>query len=204
MSNGMKFIVCLFLMVFIDTGIAQTEEGDPVVGKEKSKLCQGCHGEDGNSINPLSPNLAGQLPQYIEKQIHDYQTRIRSDSIMTGMSLGVTSDQDAKDIAAYFGSQKLKANFNADKTGRDLFHYGKTEKDLAACASCHGENGKGKLDDNNAIPMIGGQLKDYIARELREMRKGSRHNDPDGMMSNIAKKLSDQEIDAVAEYVSEM
>ena len=197
---GLKLFVSLILIALSHSGIAQVEEGNPIAGKEKSKLCRSCHGEDGNSINQLCPNLAGQLPEYIEKQIHDFQTRDRTDSIMTGISLGIITEQDAKDIAAYFGGKKIKAGTN--QVGKDIFHAGKPDVDLPACASCHGENGKGKLDDNNAIPMIGGQIRDYIARELKEMRKGSRHNDKDSMMRNIAQKLSDEEINALADYIS--
>ena len=204
MGPGIKFFVGLLLIVLVNAGMVQAEEGDPVAGKEKSKQCQGCHGEDGNSINPLCPNLAGQHQDYIEKQIRDFQTKNRVDSVMTGMSQSIISDQDAKDVAAYFASRKLMAGYNTDKIGHTIFREGRPEKGVAACITCHGENGKGKSDDSIVFPVIGGQTKDYIAKQLRDLRSGARHNDPDNMMGNIAKQLSDEEINALADYISEL
>ncbi len=86
--------------------------------------------------------------------------------------------------------------------GEILFHDGNPDTGLYACANCHGENGKGKSEINNVFPVIGGQTKDYITKQLKDLRSGDRHNDPAGMMGNIARKLSDEEIDALAEYVS--
>lgn len=190
------------------SGMAQAtaEEGDPAAGKDKSAVCQGCHGEDGISVNPMCPNLAGQFPRYIEKQIHDFQAEKRVDPIMSGMAAMITEKQDAKDIAAYFYSRKRMTGTSSDKSlaakGATLFHEGNPDTGLYACANCHGETGKGKSEYNNVFPVIGGQTKDYIIKQLKDLRSGDRHNDPAGMMGNIAKKLSDTEIDAVAEYVS--
>jgi len=191
-------------MTLINVTHAQEVTGDPTAGKEKSKLCQGCHGQDGNSINPLCPNLAGQRPEYIEKQILDFQSKNRIGSIMTGISQTIITAQDAKDVAAYFASFKPMSSYNVDKIGRTIFREGIPDKGLIACATCHGENGKGKSDENISYPVIGGQTKDYIAKQLTDLRSGYRHNDPDGIMQNIAKKLSDDEIKALADYVSEM
>jgi cytochrome c553 len=208
MIEGTKFGACLLLAVwFASTGAAQAAEGgDPAAGKDKSAVCQGCHGEDGISINPMCPSLAGQFPRYIEKQIRDFQSDKRVDPIMTGMAAMIAERQDAKDIAAYFSSRKRMAGKVGDKSlaakGSVLFHEGNPDTGLYACANCHGENGKGKSETNNVFPVIGGQTKDYIVKQLKDLRSGDRHNDPAGMMGNIAKKLSDEEIDAVAEYVS--
>ena len=203
-ANRIKLVVCLLWIAEACFCVAQAQDGDFSAGKEKSKLCQGCHGEDGNSIIPLSPSLAGQLPEYLEKQLHDFQSKKRVDSIMTGISLGITSDLDIKDIAAYFSSHKLKAGYKPDRAGKAIFQNGLPDKDMPACASCHGDNGQGKSDENIALPIIGGQTKSYIAKQLRDLRSGVRHNDPDGIMGSVAKKLSDAEIDAVADYASEM
>jgi len=202
MNEGIKFGVRVLLAALLAVGSAQAAEGDPVAGKEKSTLCQGCHGEDGISVNPMCPNLAGQFPRYIEKQIRDFQAERRVDPIMTGMAQSIEEKQDAKDIAAYFASRKrMTGSPNGNKKGQLVFREGNPETGLYACANCHGESGKGKSENNNVFPVIGGQTKDYIAKQLRDLRSGDRHNDPAGMMGNIAKKMSDEEIDAVAEYV---
>ena len=178
--------------------------GNAAAGKEKSKLCQGCHGEDGNSVNPLCPNLSGQNQRYIEKQILDFQSGKRVDSIMTGMAQGLIGDQDARDIAAYFSSQNPMIGEIENKIGRKLFREGKSESKMPACASCHGENGKGRSDRGIQIPIIGGQTKDYIAKQLRDLRSGARHNDPENMMGNVVKDLTDEEINSLADYVSDL
>jgi cytochrome c553 len=209
MIEGRKFGACLLLTaLFAVAGAAwaQEEEGDPAAGKEKSAVCQGCHGEDGLSVNPMCPNLAGQFPRYIEKQIRDFQSEKRVDPIMSAMAATITEKQDAKDIAAYFSSRKRMTGTAGDKSltakGSMLFHEGNPDTGLYACVNCHGENGKGKSANNNVFPVIGGQTKDYIMKQLRDLRSGDRHNDPAGMMGNIARKLSDEEINALAEYVS--
>jgi cytochrome c553 len=209
MIERIKFGAGLFLTaLLIVTGTAQAaeEEGNPAAGKDKSAVCQGCHGEDGLSVNPMCPNLAGQFPRYIEKQIRDFQSEKRVDPIMSGMAAMITEKQDAKDIAAYFYSRKRMTGTAGDRSlaakGSILFHEGNPDTGLYACANCHGETGKGKSENNNVFPVIGGQTKDYIMKQLRDLRSGDRHNDPAGMMGNIAKKLSDEEISALAEYVS--
>ncbi len=200
----MKTFAFLLMLVLVNDGLADTEPGDAVAGRQKSKFCQGCHGLDGNSINPLCPNLSGQNANYLEKQIHDFQTGKRVDSIMTGISQGLISDQDAKDIAAYFSSRKPMVGYNGSKIGQIIFRDGKPESHMPACASCHGENGKGRADETNVFPIIGGQTRDYIAKQLKDLRSGARHNDPDSMMGNVAQKLTDEEIDALADYVSKL
>ncbi len=186
------------------SSIAHAEEGDPVAGRVKSKFCQGCHGVDGNSVNPLCPNLSGQNRLYLEKQIQDFQSGRRADSIMTGISQGLISDQDAKDIASYFASRKPMVGYSGNKMGQNIFREGKPESHMPACASCHGENGKGRTDETNVFPIIGGQTRDYIAKQLRDLRSGTRHNDTDNVMGNVAKELRDEEIEALADYVSNL
>ncbi len=198
----MKYFVCTILVLLFNANLANAEEGDAIAGKSKSKFCQGCHGEDGNSINPLCPNLSGQNQNYLEKQILDFQAGRRVDSIMTGISQGLISDQDAKDIAAYFSSRKPMVGFSGNKLGQNIFREGKLGIKLPSCASCHGENGKGRSDENTTFPIIGGQTRDYIAKQLRDLRSGDRHNDPESIMGNVARKLSDAEIEALADYVS--
>lgn len=208
MIKGIRFGVCVLLASIAVAGAGQaTEVGNPAAGKEKSTVCQGCHGEDGISVNPMCPNLAGQFPKYIDKQIRDFQKEKRVDPIMSGMAAMITEKQDALDIAAYFSSRKRMAgsastNRSLVAKGELLFHEGNPDTGLYACANCHGENGKGKSEINNVFPVIGGQTKDYIVKQLKDLRSGDRHNDPAGMMGNIARKLSDEEIDAVAEYAS--
>jgi cytochrome c553 len=179
-------------------------KGDPVAGREKSQLCQGCHGEYGISTEPLIPKLAGQYGNYIAKEVRNYQAGTRSHQIMNAMAATIANDEDLADIAAYFASQdKMKGDGSADNPiGKELFLHGDTSKMRLACVNCHGVKGKGLEPKISMFPVIGGQHKDYIRRQLVNFRDGYRTNSPNGIMNRIADSLTDSEIASLAEYVS--
>jgi Cytochrome c553 len=176
--------------------------GDPVAGKEKSQLCQGCHGEEGISIEGLIPKLAGQYGKYISKELRNYQAGTRSHQIMNAMAATI-SDDDLADIAAYFASRnKMKGVGSNNELGKNLFLHGDISRTMVACINCHGVNGKGLTPNTSMFPVIGGQQKDYIRRQLVNFRKGDRTNSPNGIMNRITQKLTDDELEALADYVS--
>lgn len=177
--------------------------GDPVAGKEKSFLCQGCHGADGVSFEPVIPKLAGQYGKYIAKQVRDYQAGTRSHPIMNAMAATV-NDADLADVVAYFASQpKMKGSSGANNpVGEDIFLHGDTAKGRIACYGCHGLNGKGTGPKSSMYPVLGGQQKEYIRGQLTNFRGGYRTNSPNGIMNLMTKQLTDAEIDALAEYIS--
>ncbi len=178
-------------------------KGDPVAGKDKSAMCQGCHGEDGNSAAPNFPKLAGQYANYLQKQIRDFQTEARVDPTMSGMAATVTERQDLLDITAYFASQKqMKGSDGNSDAGKKLYLEGNATSGVYGCVNCHGENGKGKSPNNALFPVIGGQHKDDLVKQMTDFKKGDRKNDPSGMMSDIAKAMTTAEIEAVADYLS--
>ena len=181
----------------------RTGSGDPVAGKSKSGLCQGCHGDEGNSTETLFPKLAGQYSVYILKQLHNYQSGVRTHDIMSAMAATI-DEADLADIAAYFASQK---KMKGDGTGenpvaRSLFFNGDSARNIQSCMSCHGVNGKGIFPGSSTFPVIGGQHRDYLRGQLINWRKGERSNSPGGAMNNIAKLLTDAEIEALADYIS--
>ena len=96
--------------------------GNPVAGKTRSELCQGCHGEVGLSLEDLIPNLAGQYAPYIAKQLRNFQTGARTHQIMSAMATTI-NDAELTDIAAYFASQKkMQGNGNGDNpVAKNLF-----------------------------------------------------------------------------------
>ena len=163
-------------------------------------MCQGCHGEDGNSATADFPKLAGQYAAYIQKQIHDFQSNSRTDPVMSGMAATVTDNQDLLDISAYFASQKQM------KGDVPLVSKGGKERFLSdnGCVNCHGENGKGAGPGNSHAPVIGGQHKDYLIKQLKDFRSGARKNESSGMMALIAGMMSDDELEEIASYVSGM
>ena len=208
-SSFMIFVLLLVCCLAGGSAVAAVTGGDPVAGKDKAALCGGCHGEDGNSPAADFPRLAGQYEGYIVKQVRDFQEGRRTNNdTMAGMAQTVASVQDAKDIGAYFSQQKMadKPLTTVDRKlaarGEKLFTEGNPESGIYACINCHGKRGKGKAKDISVFPRIGGQHRDYIIKELTDFRAKRRSNDPAGMMSAIASRLKDDEIKAVAEYLS--
>ncbi|MBI3479351.1 MAG: c-type cytochrome [Nitrosomonadales bacterium] len=177
--------------------------GNPVAGKTRSELCQGCHGEVGLSLEDLIPNLAGQYAPYIAKQLRNFQSGARTHQIMSAMATTI-NDAELIDIAAYFASQKkMQGNGKGDNpVAKNLFLKGDASRSIQACVTCHGENGKGMAPNVSTYPVIGGQHKDYLRAQLIHWRSGERSNSPDGVMNKIAKSLTDSEIEDLTDYLA--
>lgn len=190
-------------------------KGDAAAGQAMAAQCAACHGADGNSAAPTFPKLAGQNAKYIYKQLHDFKSGRRNNALMMPMVADKT-DQQMADLAAYFAQQKSGVNL-ADPAliakGERLYRGGNPATGLSACAGCHGPSGKG----NNlaAFPKLGGQHADYVKAQLIAFRAAGRDDNTDqkrvndaakagdqGIMQMVASKLSDKEIDALANYIS--
>ena len=178
-------------------------KGNPVKGKTSSQLCQGCHGVAGISVEDLIPNLAGQYSVYLVKQVNNFKTFERKHQIMNAMAQTI-SDAELLDAAAYFASQKqMKGNGKGDNAiAKNLFLKGDAARNISACVTCHGENGKGKAPDEFMFPVIGGQHKSYLHVQLNDWRSGDRANSAGNVMNAATKSLTDAEIEALAGYIS--
>ena len=172
--------------------------GDPVAGKVKSLICQACHGANGNSSTPDCPKLAGQYATYIQKEIKDFQIGARRDPMMTEIAARLTNEQDLLDISAYFASQKQMkgARRVRSKSGQERFTAGN------GCQTCHGINGKGFSNIIPMAPVIGGQHKDYLIKQLKDFRSHARVNEETGIMGMVASMMSDEQMEEVAGYES--
>jgi cytochrome c553 len=187
--------------------------GNADAGKTKAAACGACHGADGNSVAPTFPKLAGQVPEYIIKQLHDFKAGRRSNPVMSPMAQPL-SDQDIEDVAAYFSSQKLAppaAAAAAAAPGEKIYLKGKGQPtQAAACLGCHGPGGEGNINwrKNMAAepavlaPAIGGQHSGYVAAQLQAFQAGQRANDVGSVMRNTALPLNAEEIQAVADYIA--
>lgn len=165
-------------------------------------ICAGCHMADGNSMIATNPKLAGQFPEYIYKQLSDFKGNVRMSPIM-GAMVASLSDADMKGLAQHFSKQTLKpesARSTDDAAlGQKLWRAGNLEKGLPACAGCHGPAGAGLPAQ---FPRLAGQFPDYIETQLKAFRAGERANDPSKMMRDIALKMTDAEIKAVADFAA--
>ncbi|GGP47784.1 c-type cytochrome [Shewanella saliphila] len=183
-------------------------EGNAEAGKTKVIVCSACHGVDGNSMIDMYPKLAGQHPAYLEKQLTEFRSAMqtggkegRMDPIMGGMSIALT-DTDIADISAFFASQTQSVNPAVEGTeaGEKLYQGGDAARGITSCIACHGPDGSGAAAAG--FPMVGGQHANYIKIQLTKFRDGTRNNDLNGMMQDVAKKLSDADIEALSKYIS--
>jgi len=202
----LRFVFCLLISIPAYTYAAEDSGDDTggsvTEGKVKSASCQGCHGPDGNSFSPDWPNLASQNANYLAKQIHDFQSGARQDPTMQSMVTGLV-EQDIADIAAYFASQKVKADVaSTSAAGKKLYMGGNRYTHLPACASCHGPNGAG--NGPGAIPSLAGQKPGYVAKAMRDFKSAARSNDRNNIMQDIAAKMTEKEMDVVAKFLAGM
>lgn len=174
---------------------------DIEAGKTKSAMCAACHGQDGNSPAPNFPKLAGQHADYLAKQLKEFKSGERVDATMNGMAAAL-SEQDMADIAAFYASQKGtvgKAAEDKVEAGQNMYRAGNAASGVAACAACHGPAGAG--NPMARFPSLSGQHADYTVAQLKNFRAAARANDAGSMMRGVAKKMTDAEIEAVAQYI---
>lgn len=172
---------------------------DIVAGEAKaSSACVACHGANGNSANPAWPKLAGQNSAYLVKQLQDFKSNARKDAMMAGQAQAL-SDSDIANVANYFSLQKISSGKAANLNGERLYRSGDLASGAAACAACHGADGKGNKLAN--FPRLAGQHATYTEKVLKDFRSGARTNDINGMMQGVAKSLSDQQIADISQYI---
>ena len=186
--------------------IKPAPKADPARGQQiASQVCAACHGVDGNSTAPANPRLAQQHSEYLYKQLLDYTVRqgqqrpARENAIMNGLASQL-SDDDKRNVAAWFASQAAQPGTARNKQtlelGQRIWRAGAPEKSLPACSGCHGPAGVGIPSQ---YPRLAGQHADYVEAALKDFRQGTRRNNP--AMQEIAAKLSDAEVRAVADFV---
>jgi cytochrome c553 len=172
-----------------------------------SQVCAACHAADGNSVAPVNPKIAGQIPEYLQKQLGDFKAKggakpLRESAIMAGMVANL-SDADMKGLAAFYAGQALKPAAAADKElatlGQKLWRGGDAANGVPACGGCHGPAGAGMPAQ---FPRLSGQYAEYLAAQLTAFREGRRTNDVNGIMRGVAARMNDRQIRAVAEYAA--
>lgn len=203
----MKFRLVLTVLgaslSFIAAG-ADFSKADPAKGQKiAGQVCIACHAADGNSTIAQNPVLAGQHADYLYRQMAEFQKNIdRRDPSMTSM-LANLKDDDFKNLAVYFASQKPKARSARNKEfadmGRQIYRGGIADKGVPACAGCHGATGAGIPVQ---YPRLAGQHAEYTESQMKKWRAEDRKNDPNKMMRMVAAKMSDKEIQAVSDYIA--
>jgi len=200
MKQLLQFAIGLLLL----TSLPVHAIGDADAGQTKAAVCAACHGVDGNSIVPNWPKIAGQHAPYLERQLALIKDGDRPVPEMSGIVISL-SDQDMADIAAYFSGQITSAGLTDEAlraNGQLLYRGGNAETDIPACMSCHGPVGEG--NPLAGYPSLAGQHAVYTEKMLTGFRAGTTWGADDTnskIMTEVANRLTDAEIKAVASYV---
>jgi len=201
-----------------DLDLEVARPGDPEAGQAKTQLCAACHGIDGNSMVDMYPRLAGQSERYIAQQLMLIASGQRNEGLIVTMLPFVEglTEQDMRDIGAYFASQTSGAGVADDavveegtyagmkfyEIGQQIYRGGDPARGIPACLACHGPSGAG--NPGPPYPSIGGQHATYVAQRLQHYQAGkSQEEDPSQfqIMSTVTHSLTEQEIQALASYV---
>ena len=207
----MKRITLLTLSVLAAgvVGAAQPK-ADVAKGKEiANNLCASCHSVDGNSGIATYPRLAAQLPNYLERPVHDIKDGKRawgqSGAMRVSPGVSTLTNDQIRDVAAYFATQAPKPGETNPKEnaelGAQIYRGGLAAKKIPACMSCHGPNGAGMPGGGSAIlafPRLGGQHKAYVVEQMKAFQSGQRKN---SIMADIANRMSEEELNAVGNFI---
>ncbi|HXJ51539.1 MAG TPA: c-type cytochrome [Burkholderiales bacterium] len=200
----LRLLALSALSVVVGTAAAQNAaRGQRIAGQ----VCAACHAADGNSVAPTNPKIAGQFAEYLQKQLGDFKAHqnkkpARDNPIMTPMASNL-SDDDIQSVAAYYAGQKLRPATAADKDlaalGQKIWRGGIAATSVPACGGCHGPAGAGIPVQ---YPRLAGQFAEYVAAQLKGFKDGARSNDPNGIMRGVAARMTEREIQAVAQYAA--
>lgn len=165
-------------------------------------VCAACHTADGSRGSPANPIIAGQHPEYLVKQLKEFKEGKRKSPVMTAFASALSED-DMRNVAAFYATKASKDGFAKNKAtvslGEKIYRGGISERQIPACAGCHNPTGAGNPVQ---YPRLRGQHADYTTAQLLAFREGGRKNN--AQMAAIVAKMNDQEIKAVADYITGM
>lgn len=203
----MKRLTLLALVLAAGT-VSALPAADVAKGKQvAATVCAACHAADGNSGIAMYPRLAGQHSAYIYHQtigIRDGARTHGSAAVMKPMVMNL-SDQDVLNVSAFYAKQQPKSGETNPKEnpelGAKIYRGGLADKKVPACMSCHGPSGAGMPGGGSEIqayPRLGGQHQAYIVEQMNAYKSGQRKN---AIMADIANRLSEEELKAVANFI---
>ena len=181
--------------------------GDASVGAQLVDSCAACHGVDGNSISTDWPKLSGQNQRYLYEQLKYFRDGLRMNALMMSVTpyLQTLTDEDLKDIAAFYSKYnstvgQAKNDKEMLELGTQLYRFGNIKKQIPACTSCHAVYGQG--NSLAGYPAVAGQQIGYLTSTLKAYRSKERNAGESSLvMQSIASNLTDNEIDALANYM---
>ena len=174
---------------------------DPAKGEAlaKESKCAKCHGDAGVSDDPDDVNIAGMSSSYLFKQLKDYQDKKRDDRDMY-KKVKELNDQQLADLSAWYAELEPAvrgANKTVNAEIQKLITHGDPERLLKACAACHGSKGRGGQFDH---PALAGQNRTYLVDSMVAFKEEDRTNDIYSRMRTVSEVLTEEEIEALADY----
>lgn len=203
----MKSLLPLLLLAALAAPLHANETAAPFKpdlkkGEALTAVCMACHAVDGSRGTPTFPILQGQHPEYLTKQLVEFKSGARNNVVMKGFASAL-SEEDMKNVAAFYASKEAKPGFAKDKAlaslGQQIYRGGIAAKKVPACAGCHGAAGAGIPSQ---FPRLAGQHAEYTESQLTAFHGGTRANN--AQMMTIASKLSERERTALADYIAGM
>lgn len=192
----------LALAILLCSPLIIYAQGNPQAGQNKAVVCAACHGQQGISMTPAWPNLAGQNEQYFVKQLKDIKVgKLRNVPTMTAIIANFT-EQDMDDLASFYAKMPLTEGSTLKKyvqRGEQIYRGGDFDKHIAACIACHGPKGTGNAQAG--FPVLSGQKSAYTVMQLQAFKDGKRTNDLNHIMQDISGRMSPDDMEAVAHYI---
>ncbi|TNG00424.1 MAG: cytochrome c4 [Gammaproteobacteria bacterium] len=175
------------------------KSGDPAKGKTLIKKCTKCHSENGIAEDPEDPNIAGQSANYMFKQMMDYKNNKRDNKAMRKRVRKLDA-QTMAHISAWYASLPAPPAMGKTSAAMEkLVFKGDPTRMLKPCATCHGRKGEGGKYDSARLT---GMSRDYFVTTMTEFKEGDRENDIYSRMRTVAEVLTEEEIEALADYYS--
>jgi cytochrome c553 len=207
MKSMTKFLFAAFTSVLMVGSVFASDAAPKAAKPDLAKgeaivagVCAACHAPDGNSMIPMNPKLSQQHPEYLVKQLQEFKSGKRANPVMAGFAAQL-SDADMRNVAYFLASKTAQPGFAKEKEtvaiGEKIYRGGIPDRQIAACAGCHSPNGAGMPSQ---YPRLSGQHADYTVSQLTQFRDGIRKNNL--QMTQVAVKLNDREIKAVADYIA--
>jgi len=190
-----NIITTLFALFFFTILSAQEAESEAMNEKIKGKIqiCVSCHGEQGATIMPVYPILAGQNFYYTYVQLKDLKSGYRKNEIMAAMVQDLDKDE-MKLLAGHFSEQTWPKTKHKSDAGKASI--AKMAIDAGQCVQCH----RGGFEGESRNPRLSGQNYEYLKKTMLDFKNKVRTNS--AAKSSLFVTFSDEEIDALADYLA--
>lgn len=204
---ALAFFTALTAPAFAAGAAAAPAHQVPDTMAQRMLACGACHGKEGRATpDGYQPRIAGKPAGYLYNQLLNFRERRRQNATMQRF-VDLMSDDYLREIAEHYAGLDLPypppepaiASPEVVALGRSLVHEGDPARGLPACTACHGATMTGVAP---TIPGLLGLPRAYLGAQLNAWRQGQRHAQAPDCMADIARRLSDTQLNAVASWLA--